>query len=408
MRVGKTLLLTVFSISAFGCSNPTEPINQTVTTIGDSIKIVTPLPTFPSSYENFKAYVLPPLLSNNSIVPSCERNGYRHPTSNGRGYADFLQNGTITLVDAVIGPPMGSHTDPSIICFWKRNNSGQWIDITETFMTDNHGCVGGANKSLIADFNRDGRPDIFFLCTGPKWNADGSVLTHQPGGISFWLVSQPDGKYRTQHMNYSAYAHGGSAGDINSDGYPDVVFSNGGVIVVNGQRQEQYLTVLLNDKNGGFLRRDDIITIPDSLRHQSINAVELIDVDDDGLLDILVANGDYRTFILWGDKNGTFPNTRPPTRLPFSQPESNYNGTHNFHKIGRFLYAWNVTKPNNSNETGNSLERISIDTWQVETIWRRTELYKIEGWGSVDSWGQIRLYGGKFIHDFVLGLTIDP
>lgn len=376
--------------------------------ISDSIHVVTPYPTLPTSYENFKTYVVVPMASGNPIVPSCQRNGYGQPVANGRGYADFLQNGTITLADIISGPPMGIHTDPGIICIWQRNANGQWIDISNTLLANDRGCVGGANKSLVADFNQDARPDIFFLCTGTKWAPDGSKLDYQPGGTSLWLTSEPDGKYRTTYMNYPAYAHGGAAGDVNGDGYPDVVFCNCSVIQVNGVQQPSYLTILQNDRQGNFIRKDELITLPDGLRQASMTAIELIDVDEDGALDILVASGGYQTFILWGDKNGTFPNTRPPARLPFAQPERNYNGAHNFHKVGRFLYSWNVINSIDWTETGNTLQRISIDTWTAETIWRRTTPYLIDGWWNVDSWGQIRMHNGKFIHDLVVGLTINP
>lgn len=407
----KTISVILLIIVVSACSIPTEPVSITSTpnsTRTDSVSITTPLPVLSSSYENFKTYVVLPTNTDQSVVPTCQRGEYKAPASNGRGYADFLQDGTITMVDLVIGPPMGVHTDAGIICFWKRNSNGKWEDITAKFLDDDRGCSGGANKSLIADYNRDNKPDVFFLCTGTKWAPDGSMLGYQPGGYSVWIMSQPGGKYKTLTMNYPAYAHGGAAGDVNGDKFPDIVFTNGGVIEVAGHRQGQYITVLLNDGTGNFNRRDDFIVIPDSLQQQNITAVELIDVDDDGTLDLLVGSGNYRTFVLWGERNAGFPNKRVPARIPFGQPEKNYNGAHTFHKIGRYLYSWNVINSSIPSENGNALQRINLDTWQDEIIWKRTRPYLIDGWWNVNSWGQIRLYEGKFVHDFVSGLTIEP
>ena len=57
--------------------------------------------------------------------------------------------------------------------------------------------------------------------------------------------------------------------------------------------------------------------------------------------------------------------------------------------------------------TGNTLQRFEIGTWKSEIVWEGYGPYWVDG-RSFTNWGQIRYHNGKFMHDWVPGLIIDP
>lgn len=376
---------------------------------GDSVQIVTPLPVLPSSYENYREYFMAPIESPFYLVPPvCERSsrddGYGRGPGNARAYADFLQNGTLVLADAV----------GKTVCFWQRTDEGEWVEITDLLLRegDTGRCEGNAtypsgdaNKGLVADYNGDLAPDVFFTCYP---------------GISFWLLSGADGRYFSQMMTNTAQPHGASAGDIDGDSDVDILFPN--------DQWEQRavptdidtgLTILLNDGTGNFTRRDDLVVLPDTFMTGTVppvfpmwsfTAIELIDLDEDGHLDAVMGNGQYPTTIFWGQAVGGFQHARAPIRLDWTEPEIPHNGVHTFHKVGNYLYSWSIW---HDDSPGNLLQRTDLDTWHTETVWERREGYGtcscVEG-GPNRSFGQVRFdrRKGKFILDWVLGLEIDP
>lgn len=137
------------------------------------------------------------------------------------------------------------------------------------------GCIH-PRKALTADFNADGKPDVFVACHG----YDAPPF---PGERNKVVLSQPDGTWWLQDAaDDVGFFHGASSADLNGDQYPDV-------IVAVAQP-----FALINDGFGHFTREEPSLRIPTTL-HGGYYSVELMDVDGDGLAD-LVAGGHEHEF----------------------------------------------------------------------------------------------------------------
>ena len=258
-----------------------------------------PMPVFPSSYENAKAIVL-----SDPNVPSPQALGIANPTSfhSSLAFADFFQEGAYSVVVTMLqysSPAAAGHDLPSTIFFLRKNAGGDWVDATSKLLSDQTGCIT-ARKTLIADFNGDGKPDVFFVCHGIDF-------APFPGEKQRILLSQPDGTYSNVQLPYSGFNHGGSAADLDGDGRPDVVLAS--------NQPQPY--VLLNKGDGtSFTQVFD--RLPSAL---SALTFELIDTEGNGDRDLFVGDAppDGSTTlpngVLRNDGTGHFLAT-PITKFP--------------------------------------------------------------------------------------------
>lgn len=121
------------------------------------------------------------------------------------------------------------------IHLWKSVN-GQWVDHTADILANNTGCLH-PRKAVVADFNGDGKPDVFFACHG----YDSAPF---PGEQPHYLLSQADGTYKNVTAATTCFCHSASAADFHGNGYADVV------VVDNIKHGKPYF--LVNDKSGNF------------------------------------------------------------------------------------------------------------------------------------------------------------
>ena len=122
------------------------------------------------------------------------------------------------------------------------------------------------------DLNGDGRPDLV-LC------AFGNYL----GRLS-WLEGLPDGTFTERVILPEPGCLRTEIRDFNGDGRPDLM-------VLQAQARESLLLFLNN--GGGRFRRQLVFQRPPSWGHSGF---ELADVNRDGLPDVLVTNGDNADF----------------------------------------------------------------------------------------------------------------
>ncbi|GEM_PF-1325888 len=245
-------------------------------------------PTFVArnSYANFKSIGLTP---------------QRLPLDSGailaRAYGDFFGRGATDMFAAVptydSNKPIEEAT-PSDTGFWMRQSDGSFQPKPGLLI---HGKGGiHPRKAIVADFNRDGRPDVFVACHGydrPPY----------PGERNKVVLSQPNGTFQVRDAARDiGFFHGATAADVNNDGAVDV-------LAVNSNAQEPF-TVFLNEGLGSF-KRDPVRRFPDAISQKHFYSIDLVDVTGDGKLDLLLGGhefGDVPTVVLTNPGNFNFVN----------------------------------------------------------------------------------------------------
>nr|WP_229495978.1 FG-GAP-like repeat-containing protein [Massilia polaris] len=277
---------------------------------------------------------------------------------NGDNKADF------TIVTQV-----GTGTAPAPAFIFLGDGQGHFSDQTAAVFANGSAmnAVGGG-RTLVADFNNDGRSDLFQL------NFGGDAPPFPGGQNSLYLSSPSAGTLadvsatlpRTLELN-----HGGSTGDLNGDGFADVLLNTldegslllmndgtghfnsarpgklprplghtsygdypeshtfSGIVDVNGDRRPDLILgtwdgtmgkheskVLLNDGTGDFSRQASIALPASGIDKEIVLDVEPIDLNGDGFADLMlsITNGGtndvfYRTAyiqLLVNDGTGHF------------------------------------------------------------------------------------------------------
>ena len=196
-------------------------------------------------------------------------------------FADFKRNGEhqLFMTTQVYDPtqPQAQATRGQFK-FFNKNADGSYTEDTALLApADRTGCIH-PRKAVVADFNQDGRPDVFVACHG--YDADPF-----PGEKSAVLLSQPNGTYTNTFMADTAFNHGAAAGDLNGDGYPDLV------LVDNAVGRSPY--VLLNNRDGTFTKNTDRVPTALATAYSSTFSVELVDFNGDGHLDLWIAGHEW-------------------------------------------------------------------------------------------------------------------
>lgn len=195
-----------------------------------------------------------------------------------------------------------------------NNGHGGFTDATSTIFSGAAPLTMGPRRVFVADFNGDGRPDVFVGDTGadlPNGGYHPTLILSAPGGK---LVDATANLPKQIDPNETDQQHGGAVGDVNGDGAPDIFLGDIAGPIDNG--------VLLNDGAGHFTREggglSDVYHGPCSV----ILSTAIADLNGDGMNDLVVGGGanpcqDVPTAVLFNDGHGRFPDItqvlpRPP------------------------------------------------------------------------------------------------
>jgi hypothetical protein len=218
---------------------------------------------------------------------------------NGDGYMDFV----VTAVDFVT---MGE--SPSRLQMYLGDGHGNFTARSDLFVTTP--WVDFVPRMIVADFNGDGRSDIFGVDNGidkePFTGGQNKLfLSHQGHLIDATTTHLPQAT-----MNN----HGASAGDIDNDGDIDILVN---ALMSDGNH------LMLNDGAGRYSNGDHRLpelTVPSPWGGDPLPQTHtwsgLIDVNADGWLDMILGKWDNEassqfTNLYLNDGRGSFAKSQP-------------------------------------------------------------------------------------------------
>lgn len=195
----------------------------------------------------------------------------------------------------------------------RTHANGSLTDVTRELLAgDTLPVMEHSREMAVADFNLDGRPDIFVA-------GHGYDVAPFGGETNSLLVSSADGTYRnaaTALPQVPDFTHSTCSGDVNGDGFPDVYAGN-----VGGSPVGPYF--LLGNGDGTF--RQSFAGLPDFVLASNgafigiFTSCFIVDVDGDGHEDLVLGTGMPPTFpesvVLYNDGTGDFTR-RPRYTLP--------------------------------------------------------------------------------------------
>jgi len=192
---------------------------------------------------------------------------------NGDGHQDLV-------VGWVIFPHTMVHKERSTVRVYLNDGDGRLIADPTIYSSGQPPERNMAYRLVVDDFNQDGVDDIFagsqgllrLLPTGERINdMDPHVLLLSRDGKLF------DASDSIDYRGYRFFAHDASSGDINGDGFPDVLAAR---------------TLFMNDSGAGFV--NSIENLPEEMRrtdHYVMSSL-LADFNGDGLADPVLFWGD--------------------------------------------------------------------------------------------------------------------
>jgi len=223
---------------------------------------------------------------------------------------DFNGDG---LADWMITTQVGTGTAPAPSLFFGGSGDGRFTDITTSLLPGGVFVVGGGGRTLVDDFNKDGRSDVVLLNFGDD-------APPFPGGLNTLLLSA-NGRLVDQSsalLQKLELNHAGSTGDVNGDGFPDLLVNT----LSSGNK------LYLNNGNGQFTLGANLLPSDSSVlggvtyaRTNTQSAI--IDVNGDGRPDIILGRWDNQfstltSQVLLNDGTGNFTKIAP-IALPSSR-----------------------------------------------------------------------------------------
>lgn len=308
----------------------------------------------PASYSNAKSVGLGP-----QAIPveagGMPQDGFAY--FHAYAFADFFQDGSYSMVTAsteyLNDPAATEYTaQPGHVRFWKKDGQGKWIDRTSDLLADNAGCIL-ARKAVIADFNGDGKPDVFLACHGYD-------AVPFPGERQRVLLSQSNGSYKNVLLDVNCFCHGAAAADFDGNGYADIVVTD-----FLGGKGAYFLK---NNKDGTFTV--DATRLPETIKYKgAIFSAEIVDLNGDGKLDVWLAGNekDWPTTIFYNDGSNSFANAKQVI-MP---PDASFPSPVDIVVAGNAAYVLRT----DSNVSGAAIQKVDLGKMQGTPIYRNTDYY---------------------------------
>lgn len=175
----------------------------------------------------------------------------------------------------------GKYTDTlgkilvDLTVFDKPYPNGAFKDISADLGISDFGYLGGI---VIEDFNNDGMLDIFVT----SYMLDDNVKLYQNTGTGFEDVTDKAGLTGiTGGVNVVQ-------ADYNNDGFADIFVMRGGWLEERGLHPQSLL------RNNGDMTFTDVTQAAGILTYQACQTASWADVDNDGWLDLFVANENFK------------------------------------------------------------------------------------------------------------------
>lgn len=222
---------------------------------------------------------------------------------------DFNGDG---IGDIAVTSFVGSGTAPSPTFFLLGDGHGAYADGTVE-VTGQAGLVlNGSGRTLVADFNHDGKSDLMYFNQGD----DAPPFA---GGTNRLFLSSPSTGLLTDAspsaFDQPWFNHAGSVGDVNGDGHLDLLVN---ALMDHGN------DLFLNDGSGRLTLRNDLLPrrMDGAAPVYTYTQSALIDVNLDGHLDAILGHwdNDYSpatSQVLLNDGTGDF-SAATPIGLPRS------------------------------------------------------------------------------------------
>jgi tetratricopeptide (TPR) repeat protein len=163
---------------------------------------------------------------------------------------------------------------PSLPDHLFRNDGGRFVDVTESAGISDHD--GRGLGVVLVDVDGDGRLDIYVAN-----DMSANFLYHNMGGLRFEEIGQASGVAGTAEGGYQA-GMGVACGDLDGDGRPDLAVTN-----FYGEGTSLYQ----NQGGGFFIDRSREAGLATASRYRLGFGIAFLDVDNDGRLDLMTANG---------------------------------------------------------------------------------------------------------------------
>jgi len=226
------------------------------------------------------------------------------------------------LRDVVIGPnntSLGNEVVPVAPVFLLNHGGGRFLDATQQLFVGSPPLIEWDRELLTADFNRDGRPDLFIADHGHVNDSDPSASRN--GAQQHLILSTADGHLVDASANLPqqlTFTHSAAVADVNGDGAPDIFENNLGCCSA-GHVQAQ---LLLNDGSGRFSVAPDRLhgILTDQYGNDHSFACAFADVNGDGSPDLILGGSEAQdaSQILINDGHGNFTSAEilPPSIGP--------------------------------------------------------------------------------------------